>query len=243
MIATFSKLLHTDAGFNPRPILSMQYWLVGSKYNSTAQIETFNRALMQRLQSLPGVEAAGVIAAGLPLERGGNNGVRIAGPNSSQYYNTDYREVSPGYFEAMRIPLREGRLFSEADSEKAIPVVIVNEQFAPEHFQGHSPLGEHLYLGGDHLYEVVGVAGDVKSYLDQPPPATAFVPAAQASYGTSKLFEGWFPRSVVCARESAPSALRLRCAMRSPRSILSFPPAECVRCSRSFRIRWHCAAS
>src|SRR5260221_238502 len=75
MIATFSKLLHTDPGFNPRPILSMQYWLVGSKYNSTAEIDTFNRALIQRLQSLPGVEAASVIAAGLPLDRGGNNGV------------------------------------------------------------------------------------------------------------------------------------------------------------------------
>ncbi len=197
MIATFSKLLHTDPGFNPRPILSMQYWLVGSKYNSTAQIETFNRALIQRLQSLPGVEAAGVIAAGLPLERGGNNGVRIAGPNSSKYYNSDYREVSPGYFEAMRVPLRAGRLFNVADSEKAAAVVIVNKQFAREHFQGHSPLGEHLYLGGNHSCEVIGVVGDVKSYLDQPAPATTFVPAAQASYDTSKLFEGWFPRSVV----------------------------------------------
>src|SRR5260370_41881338 len=97
MIATFSKLLHTDPGFNPRPILSMQYWLVGSKYNSTAQIETFNRALMQRLQSLPGVEAAGVIAAGLPLERGGDNGGRSAGPQSSPDYHTRYPGGSPGY--------------------------------------------------------------------------------------------------------------------------------------------------
>lgn len=207
MIATFSKLLHTNAGFNPRPILSMQYWLIGSKYNSTAEINAFNRALLQRLQSVPGVEAAGVIAAGLPLERGGNNGVRIAGPNSSQYYNADYREVSPGFFEAMGIPLRDGRLFSETDSEKAAPVVIVNEQFAREHFPGRSPLGEHLYLEGDSLYEVVGVVGDVKSHLDEPAPATAFVPAAQASYGTSKLFEGWFPRSVVVRAGVSPLSL------------------------------------
>jgi predicted permease len=207
MIATFSKLLHTNPGFNPRPILSMQYWLGGSKYNSTAQIETFNRALIERLQSLPGVEATAVIAAGLPLERGGNNGVRIAGPNSSQYYSTDYREVSPGYFEAMRIPVREGRLFREADSAKAAAVVIVNEQFAREHFQNRSPLGEHLYVGGDSSYEVVGVVGDVKSYLDQPAPATAFVPASQATYDTSRLFEGWFPRSVVVRAGVSPLGL------------------------------------
>jgi len=197
MIATFSRLLHTDPGFNPRPILSMQYWLIGSKYNSTAEIDTFNRALIQRLQSIPAVESAGVIAAGLPLERGGDNGVRIAGPNSSEFYNTDYREVSLGYFDAMRIPLREGRLFSDADSGTTAPVVIVNEQFAREHFPGRSALGEHLYVGGGSLCEVIGVVGDVKSHLDQPPRPTAFVSSAQASYDASKMFEGWFPRSVV----------------------------------------------
>jgi predicted permease len=207
MIATFSKLLHTDPGFNPRPILSMQYWLIGSKYNSTAEIDAFNRALIQRLQSLPGVEAAGVIAAGLPLERGGNNGVRIAGPNAAEYYNTDYREVSPGYFAAMRIPLREGRFFSDADSASAGPVVIVNDEFAREHFPGRSPLGEHLYVSGGLLCEVVGVVGDVKSYLDQPARPTTFISSAQASYGTSKIFEGWYPRSVVLRANVDPISL------------------------------------
>ncbi|MCU1243226.1 MAG: hypothetical protein JWO71_3952 [Candidatus Acidoferrum typicum] len=207
MIATFSKLLHTDPGFNPRPILSMQYWLIGSKYNSTADIDSFNRALIQRLQSLPGVEAAGVIAAGLPLERGGNNGVRIAGPNAAEYYNTDYREVSPGYFAAMRIPLRQGRFISDADSGSAVPVVIVNEEFAREHFVGRSPLGEHLYVSGGLLCEVVGVVGDVKSYLDQPARPTTFISSAQASYGTSKIFEGWYPRSLVLRANVEPIGL------------------------------------
>jgi putative ABC transport system permease protein len=207
MIATFSRLLHTDAGFNPTAILSLQYWLGGSRYNSSAEIDSFNRALVQRLQSLPGVEAAGVIAAGLPLERGGNNGVRIAGPNASQYYNTDYREVSPGYFAAMRIPLRQGRLLLETDSASAAPVVIVNEAFAREHFPGRSPLGEHLYVSGGLLCEIVGVVGDVKSYLDQPARPTTFISSAQASYDTSKTFEGWYPRSVVLRARVNPLAL------------------------------------
>jgi predicted permease len=207
MIATFSKLLHTDPGFNPRPILSMQYWLIGSKYNSTAEIDKFNRALVQQLQSLPGVESAGVIAVGLPLERGGNNGVRIAGFNSSEYYNTDYREISPGYFDAMRIPLRQGRLFGDADSGNAVPVVIINEQFAREHFPGRNALGEHLYVSGGLLCEVVGVVGDVKSYLDQPARPTTFISSAQASYGTSRIFEGWYPRSVVLRASVNPLTL------------------------------------
>jgi len=231
MIATFSKLLHTDPGFNPRPILSMQYWLIGSKYNSTAEIDTFNRALIQRIEALPGVAAAGVVAAGLPLERGGNNGVRIAGPNSAQYYNTDYREVSPGYFAAMRIPLRQGRFFSDADSGSAAPVVIVNEEFAREHFPGRSPLGEHLYVSGGLLCEVLGVVGDVKSYIDQPARPTTFISSAQASYGTSRLFEGWYPRSVVVRANVDPISLTraVRDALASVDPLVPTGPARSMQ--------------
>jgi putative ABC transport system permease protein len=204
MIATFSKLLHTDPGFNPQRILSVQFWLIGSKYDSTAQIESFNRAAVQRLEALPGVDAAAIIAAGLPLERGGNNGVRM--PTSTNWDSTDYREITPGFFRAMGIPLRSGRAFSESDSETANKVVIINEAFAREHFSGRSPLGEHIFLGEDPS-EIVGVIGDVKSYLDQPAPPTTFIPAAQASYRTSRVFEGWFPRSIILRANVDPASL------------------------------------
>ncbi|HMD07518.1 MAG TPA: ABC transporter permease [Candidatus Acidoferrum sp.] len=204
MIATFSKLLHSDPGFNPQRILSVQFWLIGSKYDSTAQIESFNRAAVQSLEALPGVDAAAIIAAGLPLERGGNNGVRM--PNSTNWDSTDYREITPGFFRAMGIPLRSGRAFSESDSETASKVVIINEAFAGEHFSGRSPLGERIFLGEDPS-EIVGVVGDVKSYLDQPAPPTTFIPAAQASYRTSKVFEGWFPRSIILRASVDPASL------------------------------------
>jgi predicted permease len=204
MIATFSKLLHADPGFNPHRILSVQFWLIGSKYDSAAQIASFNRAVVQRLEALPGVDAAAVVAAGLPLERGGNNGVRM--PDSEKWYSVDYREITPGFFHAMGIPLRQGRVFSEMDSETANKVVIVNQAFAHEHFAGRSPVGEHIFLGKTSC-EIVGVVGDVKSYLDQPAPPTTFIPAAQASYGTSALFEGWFPRSVLVRTTVDPLSL------------------------------------
>jgi putative ABC transport system permease protein len=204
MIATFSKLLHSDPGFNPSRVLSVQFWLIGSKYDSTAQIENFNRALVQKLESLPGVDAAAIIAAGLPLERGGNNGVRM--PNSTNWDSTDYREITPGFFRAMGIPLRSGRDFSNSDSETTGKVVIVNEAFAREHFSGRSPLGEHIFLGDDPS-EIVGVVGDVKSYLDQPAPSTTFIPAAQAFYRTSRVFEAWFPRSIVIRTAFDPTSL------------------------------------
>ena len=204
MIATFSKLVHGDPGFNPHRMLSVQFWLIGSKYDSTARIENFNRALVQKLESLPGVESASIVAAGLPLERGGNNGVRVS--NSPEYYSVDYREITPGFFRAMGIPLRQGRVFSEADSENANKVVIVNQAFVREHFPTRSPVGEHILLGKTSC-EIVGVVGDVKSYLDQPPPPTTFIPSAQASYETSALFEGWFPRSIVLRANVDPLSL------------------------------------
>jgi putative ABC transport system permease protein len=204
MIATFSKLIHTDPGFNPHQILSAQFWLIGSNYNSEAQIATFDRAIVQRLEYIPGVESAAVIAAGLPLERGGNNGVRLS--NSSDWHSVDYREITPGFFGAMGIPLRQGRTFSESDSETADKVVIVNQAFVRRHFPSSSPIGEHIFLGKTSC-EIVGVVGDVKSYLDQPVPPATFVPAAQASYGTSALFEGWFPRIILVRSNVDPLGL------------------------------------
>ena len=197
MIATFSRLLHTDPGFNPHPVLSMQFWMVGSRYNSTEQVENFNHALIARLESTPGVEAAGVVSAGLPLQRGGNNGIKLIGSSDTEWHSVDYREITPGYFRTMGISLRDGRSFTDADTGAAARVTIVNESFARQFFPQKSAIGEHIALGGKDSAEIVGVVRDVKSYLDQPAPPTTFVPAAQASFVTSQLFEGWFPRTVV----------------------------------------------
>jgi len=206
MIATFTKLLHSDFGFNPHPILSLQFWLTGSKYNSGADIEHFYREVERRIDSLPGVQAAGIVAAGLPLERGGNNGVRIAGPDSDKWYNADYREVTPGFFFALGIPVREGRSFVASDSAVSNRVVIVNEAFARAHFPGRSALGEHIYVSKVPC-DIVGVVGDVKSIADQPAPPTTFIPAAQAEFDTSRLFEGWFPRTLVVRASTDPLSL------------------------------------
>ncbi|HUE42597.1 MAG TPA: ABC transporter permease [Candidatus Sulfotelmatobacter sp.] len=197
MIATFSRLLHTDPGFNPHPVLSMEFWMTGSRYTSTAQVANFNRALVARLESIPGVEAAGVVSAGLPLERGGNNGIKLIGSSDTEWHSVDYREITADYFGAMGITMRDGRKFSEGDTETTARVTIINEAFARQFFPQRSPIGEQIALGGKVPTEIVGVVRDVKSYLDQPAPPTTFIPAAQASFGTSQLFEGWFPRTVV----------------------------------------------
>ncbi len=211
MIATFAALMNTNPGFDPHRVLSMQFWLVGSKYNSTPEIMNFNSAIVQRLRSLPGVEGAGVVAAGLPLEFGGNNWVLLTGAKESDSISVDYREITPGYFATLGIPFKLGRGFTDVDSETSNPVVVINESFAHRYLANRNPLGEHLNVGGA-ICEVVGVVGDVKSYVDKPAEPTTFIPAAQAKYGTSKLFEGWFPRSIVVQTDGDP--LRLSQAVR-----------------------------
>jgi putative ABC transport system permease protein len=206
MIATFERLMNTSPGFDPHHVLTMQFWMTGSKYSSTLEIMRFYRAVEQRIEALPGVTAAGVVAAGLPLERGGNNGVRIAGPKESEWISMDYREITPDYFQTIATPLKQGRGFTEADSETSNSVVVINEAAARKYFPDQSSLGKFLYVSGV-LCEVVGVVGDVKSHLDQPAEPTTFVPAAQAKLGTSKLFEGWFPRSIVVRTTGDPLLL------------------------------------
>jgi predicted permease len=206
MIATFAKLMSTDPGFNPHGVLTMQFWLNGSKYRSTAAITTFYRGVEQRIAALPGVEAVGIVAAGLPLERGGHDSVRIAGLNQPQWVPADYREASANYFRAMGILLQEGRGILETDTENSNQVVVVNEALAQKYFSARNPIGEHVFCGGV-LREIVGVVADVKSYLDRPALATAFIPAAQASYAGSKVWEGWFPRNIVVRSSVAPLGL------------------------------------
>jgi predicted permease len=206
MIATFERLMNTSPGFDAHHVLTVQFWLTGSKYNSTPEIMKFYRAVEQRIEALPGVTAGGVVAAGLPLERGGNNGVRIAGAKESEWISMDYREITPDYFQTIGTPLKQGRGITEADSEASNSVVVINEAAARKYFPDRSSLGEHLYVSGV-LCEVVGVVGDVKSHVDQPAEPTTFVPAAQAKLGTSNLFEGWFPRSIVVRTKGDPLLL------------------------------------
>src|SRR5882724_335771 len=206
MIATFARLLSVNPGFDPRHVITMQFWLSGSRHKTTADIASFYRNLEQRVASVPGVQTAGIVAAGLPFERGGNNGVRIAGTAESDWRFSNYRECSPNYFRAMGIALRQGREFLETDTEASAPIVVVNETFARRYLDGQNVLDRQVYINGV-LRRVVGVVGDVRSFLDKPPSPSVFVPSAQASFESSRLFEGWFPRNIVARTFGQPAGV------------------------------------
>ena len=240
MIASFIKLMRTGPGFDPNGVLTMQFWLNGSKYHSTQEVTAFYRAVEARIASLPSVESVGIVAAGLPLERGGHSRVRIAGPHQSEWRPCDYREASPNYFHAMGIALRSGRSILETDTENSSQVAVVNEAFVQNYLAGRSALGEHVFLDNVSR-EIVGVVADAKSSLDRPALPTAFIPATQAPYEGSKIWEDWFPRTVVLRSSVDPLSLG-RAVRQAVETVDALVPTGAVRSmdeilSRSLALR------
>jgi putative ABC transport system permease protein len=104
---------------------------------------------------------------GKEIERGDDDGVSI-------------RQVTPKYFDALRIPVKSGRVFSELDRSGTPKVVILNDSASKKFFKGESPIGKTV-LFGDEEHTVVGVVGDVyQSSLETDPRIEAYTPMAQS---------------------------------------------------------------
>jgi putative ABC transport system permease protein len=205
LIATFTNLVHTNSGFDPHGMLAVPVWTAGSKYNSMPKLSNFYEHLVSRLESVPGVTSAGVVAGGLPLETGLNlnPGVRVR--NEIEHPSVDFREVTPGYYTTLRDRIIAGRAFTPADSSNSAKVTIINAAFAHQFFPKENPIGRHLYDG--RPMEIVGVAADVRSSLNEPAPATYFVPIAQADFATDQGVQGWFSVNILVRTAVVPLTL------------------------------------
>jgi len=205
LLRTFRNLLSNALGFDPGRVLSAEIWLNGTRYDTTEKMDAYFRELNSRLAAQPGVEAAAVVEAGLPLQRGGNNLVELDG--KPIHAAVDYRSVTPDFFRAMGVPLQLGRTFGEADGTAGAPVAIVNASFA-RRLAGGEVLGHAVAVGSkDAPRTVVGVVGDVKSFVGLPAAPTVFIPVAQTPYPLFQVFEGWFPTHVLVRTEGNPLAL------------------------------------
>ena len=144
------------------------------------------RRLLARLAALPGVERAAAVNV-LPFSTY-DRGTRILiegapEPVPGEAARAGYRATTPGYFDALGIPLRRGRDFDGRDRVGAPAVVIVNERLARRELGQVSPIGRRLRVGGPAApwREIVGVVGDVRHWsLTTDPDAEAYVPLAQA---------------------------------------------------------------
>jgi putative ABC transport system permease protein len=152
----------------------------------------FYDGLLPELARLPGVQAVGAVGP-LPLS-GQRYSISFELPghpaaSAAERLNADFAFASPGYFRAMRIPLRQGREFAVADDDAAPRVVVINERFAQQYFPGQDPIGKRMKPGlstTEHdtpWREIVGVAGNIKQQAVN----EAVTPAYFVPYGQGLL--------------------------------------------------------
>jgi predicted permease len=213
MIRSFSKLQAVNPGFDSHDVLTMTAMVSRAKFSTPLQQVSFFERVLQRVRTLPGVEAAGVIDD-LPLnEQGSHQPIAIEGrpplPLSEQP-EVDVRVTSAGYMSALHIPILRGRDINDGDVAGRPAVVVISESMARQFWPGENPLGKHLTLTffPDAVREVVGVVGDVKiDSLDQTRPAAMlYSPLDQMSVPSNG---GWgsFPMSLVVRSSSASAGM------------------------------------
>jgi putative ABC transport system permease protein len=183
LIRSLDRLLAVDKGFDSERVISAFVLLPFSRYPEEHQHATFFRELRERVAALPGVEAAAHVN-NPPLTGGANGGFGIEGrtyPPDAEPFAWK-RVVSPGYFEALRIPVLAGRAFDERDAAGAPAVAVVNQAFARRYFPGESPLGKRIDFRWEvtGLQEIVGVVGDAREQgLHQPAEPAIYLPFEQ----------------------------------------------------------------
>ncbi|HZM90272.1 MAG TPA: ABC transporter permease [Blastocatellia bacterium] len=181
LIRTFAQLLSVNPGFDPSNVLTFRVALNGERYNTTNKTATFYRDALERITRLPGVEAA-AITNKLPLDWQFNMPV-IFPEQPDNTRSEQFRTISSDYFHVMKIPLEQGRVFTDADDAAAPPVAIVNQAFVKRHFDGKDPFSQQLLIGrglNDQPRLVVGIVGDIKQQgLDRPTPPMVYVPIPQ----------------------------------------------------------------
>ena len=178
LLTSFQHVLAVRPGFDASRVLTGIVSPPASRYRDDAALRGFWNPLLERVRALPGVEAAG-IASSIPLGGNYNDSVILAegyamapGESLISPYNVS---VSPGYFEAMSIPLKRGRFFTSSDDERAPNVVIIDERLANRFWKNQDPVGrrmwkpdsaEELSVGPGpktRYYLIVGVVGNVRT--------------------------------------------------------------------------------
>jgi putative ABC transport system permease protein len=164
LLRSVERLFAVDPGFDAANVLAMQVQVSGRRFDDDATHRFFGQAL-EAVRRVPGVDEA-AFTSQLPLSGDDDEyGVHFESDPIREEDRSAFRfAVTPGYFEAMGIPLVRGRLLGEQDGAGAPVAVLINESFAERKFPGRDPIGQRLHIGADEgpWATVVGVVGDVK---------------------------------------------------------------------------------
>ena len=196
LIRSFVALRAVNPGFDARHVLTLRMSLAASRFQKTADVDGLVRDAVTRVEALPGVARAAA-SYNLPLEGAFGVPFHIAGrpPVSGRYDGRGWIGVSPGYFDAFRVPLLRGRRFTERDDAGTGRVAIVNQAMARRFWPHGDPLQDRLMLGEGYgpefeepARQIIGVVADVHdSGLNRDPAPVVYVPLAQVTDGITAL--------------------------------------------------------
>src|SRR5262252_1019764 len=182
LMQSLRKIRTTSPGFSSTSVFDTSVTLTTAGYDAP-RAKTFQDELIQRVRTLPGVEAA-AYARAVPLsyQSFSSSPIAVDGyelPPNGQSPDELYNEVSSGYFATMGIDLIAGREFTRADDENAPRVAIVNQTMVARYWRGQNPVGRRLQVKGNWT-RVIGVVKDSKYYrMDETPRPFFYVPLRQ----------------------------------------------------------------
>jgi len=187
LIKSFFNLRATNPGFDPVRLMTMQLTLPRVRYPELEQQIRAHDAIMEKLSAIPGVEVAG---GANPLPLGGNiNNLSLMVSGAAplprgNHPGAGYLIVKPDYFQAMKIPVLQGRAFTRADTKDSPLVVMINEAFVRKFFPDRNPIGQQVMIdrgeGKAPPCEVVGVVGNSRhDSLAEAPGPEMYVPFPQ----------------------------------------------------------------
>jgi len=219
LIRTFVGLRTVNPGFDAHNVLTMTASMAGGNYSTTVKMDNFVRHATERIESLPGVEAASASIM-LPTNCCIDLPFSIAGKPAAKggQYNGDeqWRAVAPHYFRVFRIPALRGRSFRETDAANSARVVIINDAMARKYWPKEDPLGKVMVIGkglGPEFEEparqIVGIVGTAReSGLSKADVPVMYIPQGQVTDGLIKLANNVLPLSWAVRSAANPMALR-----------------------------------
>jgi putative ABC transport system permease protein len=195
LIRSFAQLRQVNPGFATANLITMQIGLPRSRYAGPPEVLAGFDRIAAGIRRIPGVIAASATSS-LPLDGGGSYLGRVflnegqPEPPATRDTQASWSVIQPGYFATMRVPMVQGRPFTDRDTRSATPVIIVSQAMARQMFPNQSPLGRRIRSWRDeNLYrEIVGVVGDLRyDGLAEDIGNNVYIPHAQDTWNAMML--------------------------------------------------------
>jgi predicted permease len=166
LLKSMLRLANTDAGFEPRNVLTMDLKVSRNRYSGKGERARLFQQILDRVQTHPGVEAA-TLSASLPGFEDWTTDIAPEGHaplRRGELINVDWSIVSADYFKTMQIPILKGRTFTRDEDAQGKPVVLIDENLARRFWPNEEAVGKHIGYDSPTSHEIIGVVKEVKRY-------------------------------------------------------------------------------